>query len=179
MDTEKIQDLLREHGDADLFTLAAAADQDGWGNIYEYLRAGFEAGLDHGGLWLCDHCGSPVEDPSHPDAEEGCHILDDGTGCGDTILCDECHCEAVAARAKIKIEKFEDVDTGDQITEEDDSALTDDEKVMAAYLDTHDAGTARHARSFISMYPRSERRDLHRYQDQIDAERSARGKQVG
>jgi hypothetical protein len=126
--------------------------------------------------WECDCCGDAVEDPSHADSETGCHILDDGTGCGDIRLCDECYAEAVAARAKIVVSRFEDAATGDEITVEDDSALTDDERVMAAYLEAHDRGTAANARSFIALAPRDERRDMHRRRDQIDAAKARRGK---
>lgn len=178
MDTVKIAALLAMHGDDAMMPLVVAADDLGWGDIYEYLRIGYERGLSSGGLWRCEHCGEPVEDPAHPDHEVGCHILDDGSGCGDIILCDECYEAAVAARKKIVVETFEDADSGLEITEQDDSALTDDEKALAAYIEDNQSGNARNARSLIAGYPRNERRQLHRYQDQIDADAAKRGKTV-
>lgn len=176
MNIDAIEALLAEHGDEEMLALVVAADSDGWGDIYEYLRIGYAEGLNHGGLWECECCGEPVEDPAHPDCEVGCHILADGSGCGDTILCDECYAAAKAARAKIVVTNECDGD-GEVIgTSDDDSALTDEEKTLAAYLDRAQSGNARNARSFIAGYPRDERPRLHRYQDQIEVDAANRGK---
>lgn len=175
--TNMIKALLVQHGDDDLLPLAIEADEHGWGDIFEYLRLGYAEGLPHGGLWQCEHCGCPVEDPAHPDHGEGCCILADGEG-GDTKLCNECYDEAKAARAKVVL--TEEIDEeGERIgMSEDDSALTDDEKTLARYLDKNDEGNARNARANIGMYPRNKRYQLYRYQDKIDAANRAKGKKI-
>lgn len=178
MDTAKIAALLEEHGDGAMMPLVVAADEAGWGDVYEYLRIGYEDGLSRGGLWQCEHCGCALEDPAHPHHETGCHILDDGTGCGDTILCDECYDTAKAARAKIVVQDEYDGDGEVAGASDDDSALTTEEKTLASYLAKNQEGNARIARSMIGDYPREERRQLHRYQDQIDADAAKRGKIV-
>ena len=184
MDTIKIAALLAKHGDESMMPLVESADAAGWGDVYEYLRIGYSIGLNGGGLWQCEHCHQPIEDPAHPDSEVGCHILDDESGCGNTILCDECYEAAVAARKKIVVTEIRECDISDSDeqtvigTKEDDSALTADEKTLAAYLDAHQTGISRNARSHIAGYPRGERWQLHRYQDQIDADAAKRGKTV-
>lgn len=159
-----------------LLDLAEHAEAEGWGDVVEYLRVGFEAGLGDGGLWQCDHCLMPTEDPAHPHATEGCICLADASGTGGVVLCHDCHAAAAGARKKIVVTEVTDDYDNVVGTEEDDSALTDDERRLAAYLDAADEGVARQSREIIGSYPRNERRQLHRYQDQIDAKRRTRGK---
>ncbi|MBX3435558.1 MAG: hypothetical protein KF847_19750 [Pirellulales bacterium] len=173
MNTDSIKSLLAQHGDERMEDFVAA-ECGGWGDILEYLRIGYEAGLQQGGVWECEHCRAAVEDPAHPDYGGETHILDDGSGCGDTIICEACYQAAKEARAKIVVEC--DAEGNVIGTLDDDSSLTDEEKTLAAYLQRNQEGNARNARSMIGEYPRGERRQLHRYQDQIDADARRRGK---
>ena len=169
---DRIESILASHGDEDLIALVRAAEAAGWDNMLAYLRTGYAAGLTHGGLLACSHCGEPVEDPAHPGSNVGCHLLDDSSGCGAVTLCDECYGQALAARAKIVVSE------GEEGTVEDDSALTDREKALAGILDRHDEGVSRNARAIIASHPRDERRQLHRYQALIDAAAARRGKTI-
>jgi hypothetical protein len=87
------------------------------------------------------------------------------------VLCQKCYGEAVEARKKIVVE-----DDGEGNEVEDDSALSDEERELAAYIATGIEGACRQSRELISGYPRDERRQLHRYQDQIDRDRRNSGK---
>lgn len=177
-DTREIVALLADHGDVEKLPLVLAAIEAHWGDVHEYLRVGYAAGLDCGGLWQCEHCGDPVEDPAHPCCNVGCHMLDDGSGVGDAILCEVCYEAALDARRKIVVEDVTDDDGEVVSTHEDDSALTDGEQTLAGYLNRDDDGRSRRDRSHIASYPRDERGQLHRYQEQIDASRARRGKTV-
>ena len=159
--------VIREHGDMDkhMRRRLRSAIRGGWEDIADFVRVGYEAGLNSGGLWLCDHCCTAVADSAHP------HCMEPPTELyGDIILCSECHTAAIAARAKIITISDDDGD------EEDRSALVDDEDVLAGYLDQAVTARNRMDRDLIRGYPRDERRNLHRYQDDIDRSRNLAGK---
>ena len=147
-----------------------------FGDVVKWVREAVDGGMGVG-MFRCEHCGVVCEDPAHPSAMEGCALLNDESGTDTICLCNECHDAAVAARAKIVVNDFED-DDGNEFVEEDDSALTDDERSLAAFLDKASKGSSRQARDIIGMYPRDERRDLHRYQDQIDADEIVQAKSL-
>lgn len=152
----------------------ADAEEAGWTSIDEIVKATITVHGERGnGLSRCQCCNSPVADPCVCD-DGGCYLLTAKDGIDTVILCTDCYEKAVEARAKILVHEYEE--DGCEFCEEDDSALTDEERELASYLDEADEGRSRQARDLIGGYPRDERRDLHRYQDAIDRERSSRGK---
>lgn len=160
----------------------AAAKRHGWrglGDLYESARRVHgEVDIDcisSSGFWYCDNCSVPLIDVCVYDDVDGNPVcLYSRDGLGTVYLCQECHEAAVEARAKIV------VGTDDEAggTWEDDSALTDEERRLAGYLDAADAGESRICREIIRSYPRDEQMQLRRYQDRIDADRRRAGKQT-
>lgn len=89
---------------------------------------------------------------------------------GDIVLCEDCYLEALAARRKIVVSE----DEGGIY--EDRSALTAEEREWAELLDIAEEAANQADRELIRDYPRDEQRQLHRYQDDIEAERFRSGK---
>ncbi len=165
--------------------LIDAADA-GWTGLNDLAADAIQMDLGHLGLSRCEHCDRVVANGSLSDCDDETEWLTDQDGIGCFALCGECYEAARAARKKIVVvDEPEETDIDDDGNEfvcgggvsfEDTSALTEEEEELARYLDWSDAGHARQSRDIIHGYPRDERRTLHRYQDQIDAERSRAGK---
>lgn len=171
------------HGDHDharALKWYLAAKAEGWDGLRDILRAAKRVNGELSGLWHCEHCGMPTLDVcvgSEADCSDAsiAEVLS-----GDIVLCRECYDEAVAARKKIIVsEEVMDIDEdGEEITEtqEDESALTDDERMLACYLDRAEKHRNFEDHDLIRNYPRHERRQLHGYQDQIEKDRHSSGK---
>lgn len=144
------------------------ADADGWECLDVFADEAMEVHGELHGFCYCTHCDAPLVDASISIGceREAIHL------CGDITLCAECYEAAKEARKKIVI-----VDDGD-CEHEDDSALSDSERELAGYLDRAEQALNRIQRGLIGSYPRDERRQLHRYQDAIEADRSRAGKAV-
>jgi hypothetical protein len=148
------------------------ATEAGWDGLEEIRDAAIRVHGAVAGLWRCDACDCPLLDPAVSGAA-GCTDESEAVMLyGDITLCRECHDAAQTARAKIVV--IEDDEAG---VAEDDSALTDDERTMAAYLSRAESARNYADRGLIGGYPRDEQRQLHRYQDQIEADRFRSGKQ--
>jgi hypothetical protein len=170
------------HDAAQLLIDAAAS---GWTGLEDVATEAVNLDLGRCGLSRCEHCGRVVADAALGDYDDETAWYTDSDGIGLFALCGECDEKAHAARKKIVVvdePEETEIDDGNEfvcgggISSEDTSALSDEEEELAGYLDRRDAGHARQSREIIHGYPRDERRDLHRYQDQIDAERSRAGK---
>jgi hypothetical protein len=148
------------------------ATEAGWDGLEEIREAAIRVHGELAGFWRCDSCDCPLLDPAvsgeagSTDESEAVMLY------GDITLCHECHEAAQEARAKITV--IEDEEAG---VIEDDSAMTDEERMMAAYLDRAESARNYADRTLVGGYPRDERRQLHRYQDQIEADRFRSGKQ--
>jgi hypothetical protein len=146
------------------------AREAGWITMFsidEITEAAMHVHGELAGLWRCQCCDAPVLDPAVC-SQAGCSDASEAVMLyGDIILCQDCHEAAKDARAKIVV--VEDEDCG---TVEDVSALTDEEPAMASYLDRAESARNRLDRETIRHYPRDERRQLHRYQDSIEADRA-------
>jgi hypothetical protein len=136
------------------------AHEEGMIGITTIVEAGLEAGLYDAGLWICAGCGRVTIDPATGYGSETRILADD------TILCGTCHVQAREARAKIVVSEDDEGNF-----EEDDSALTSRQRHLACMLDNAVEARNRQDRELIRMYPRYERAQLHRYQDDIDHDR--------
>lgn len=166
--------------DGEINKWIADAEEAGWNGIDEIIQATVDVhGARGDGLWRCDSCDAPVADPAVCD-DGDCTLLTARDGIGVTIMCTACYDAAQAAREKIIVHVYDDDDDDDgrEYCEEDRSALTEEECELAEYLDAADEGVARQSRDLINAYPRDEQRNLHRFQNEIDRERSLRGKAV-
>lgn len=151
-----------DHRVQEWFREAAA---NGWGGLDEIAESAVRVHGELDGFWRCDACAGCVVDVAVFDGDGTAVMLS-----GDITLCEECHEAAKEAREKITIEDDEDG------VREDDSVLTEDEKVLAGFLDRAESARNHQERELIHGYPRDERRQLHGYQDQIEADRFRSGK---
>ena len=153
----------------DLGRWFAEAKSEGWSDIASLVEAARTVHGEIAGFWWCAACDRPIVDPAiGTDAtDESVAVILEG---GDTLCC-ECYDGAIAARKKIVMHCVDD-----GVYDEDRSALTDDENKLACFLDRAEDAINRQRRDLINSYPRSERRQLHRYADADAAERLRQGK---
>lgn len=151
------------------------AVREGWGGLDDVAEAAMEVHGEIRGFLRCRHCNTVILDCAVA-AQIGCSGTEsEAVGLvGDTILCRECFDKAIKARRKIVIE-----DDGEGGERDDDSTLTEEEAALASLLEKAIDANCRADRELIGSYPRDERRQLHRYQDDIDADRQRSGKTRG
>lgn len=152
------------------------AAREGWEGLDDIADAAMKVHGELSGLWRCDACDGCCLDVA---VSAGCDVSEEAEAVllvGDTILCHNCHEEAVEARKKIIVHTVRD---GDHTAyEEDESRLTEEEQSLAAYLDRAESAANRQERELISGYPRDERAQLHRYADSNATDRFLSGKTV-